>query len=307
MHLDQGDGELQISDARSELYSYASLLFNLLVTVRFDRQRLEAALQQPLLANSISNADQAQHVLNFDVHVFAAVPSTNLTVWELLKQGAPPGTVAIALEQQAGRGQWGRQWSSPPGGLYLSLAVMPDLPVEQGKQLTLCSAWGVAIALRDYGVPVRLKWLNDLVVDGRKLGGILTETRIHQERIHQAVIGVGINWSNPVPEVGINLHQILSQQPSPAITSLEQLAAIVLHGLRLGYEYWQQQGIEALVSSYQILLTNLGQTVTIDGGVGIIIGITATGDLRVRLPASAPGSGFTDIDVKPGTIQLGYR
>lgn len=217
----------------------------------------------------------------FQVHGFDVVSSTNTVAWDLLRQGAKAGTVVIARAQQSGRGQWGHQWSSLPGGLYLSIVLTPHLPIEHAGQLTLSSAWGIASALRHYGVPVQIKWLNDLVVNQRKLGGILTETRIHSGHIHQAVVGIGINWSNPVPEMGINLRSILISQspdleshdpeshdpqshPEHPITSLETLAAVVLQGVRRGYTYWRRYGSEALVSAYETLLVNMGNVITLD-------------------------------------------
>jgi BirA family biotin operon repressor/biotin-[acetyl-CoA-carboxylase] ligase len=256
-------------------------------------------------------AEQALFSANepsFTVHLFEIVDSTNRVLWSLLDQGATEGTVAIALQQQSGRGQWGRQWQSPPGGLYLSVALTPNLPVENSAQLTLSSAWGIAAALRCYGIPVGLKWLNDLVFEKRKLGGILTETRMQSGRVTQAVVGVGINWQNPVPPTGINLQEILERQPNPQITSLEMLAAIALQGIIAGYQ-WQQRGIEAILPRYQALLTSIGHLVTIhQSGAeqsARVTGISATGDLQVRLNGENPTLS-TEISLEPGTISLGY-
>lgn len=247
--------------------------------------------------------------LPFQIHCFDTVTSTNTIAWDRVQQGATPGTVIIALSQQAGRGQWGRQWRSAPGGLYLSLVLMPDLAVEQAGSLTLLSAWGIGVSLQHCGLPVKIKWLNDLVVQGRKLGGILTETRLSQARIRQAVIGVGINWSNPVPAGAVNVKTVLAEQeqflkqkpPAFAITSLETLAAVVLQGLRLGYGYWQQQGTPALVAAYEQHLVNLGEAVQTEAGKGKIIGVTISGQLRVCLDQDG-----REMQLPPGAIRLGY-
>ena len=289
----------------------------------FSQQQFEAALKvvQSDLADWIEFGETP---LLSSLYTFNTTASTNRTLWELLDQGAAPGTVAIAAQQVAGRGQWGREWQSPLGGLYLSIALAPDLPVENSAQLTLCSAWGIAIALRHYGIPVQLKWPNDLVLLGRKLGGILTETRIQQGQITKAVIGVGINWANPVPETGINLQDFLAGQgtstvmPStnPPIASLEMLAAIALTGLLGGYQYWQQEGMETLLPSYLELLTSVGCPVTVEGRSGVVVGVSTTGDLRVRFPTVSDSSSDSliaplaapaaEIYCKPGTIRLGY-
>lgn len=241
-----------------------------------------------------------------DIHWFEAISSTNQTLWELVDQAAGEGTVAIAQQQHAGRGQWGRQWQSAPGGLYLSLALTPDLAAENSGQLTLCSAWGIATALRRYEVPVELKWPNDLVIYGQKLGGVLTETRITQGRIRQAIVGVGINWANPVPEVGINLQTIMAGRSHPSITSLEEVAAIGLSGLTQGYQTWQQQGIDAILPGYHAFLTNVGHSVKVDDHLGEVAGVSLNGELRVRLSSTDGVAATTEICLKPGTVSLGY-
>lgn len=184
------------------------------------------------------------------LHVFERLGSTNTTLWDLMAQGASPGTAVIAAQQDAGRGQWGRTWCSALGGLYLSVAIAPHIPASQTQELTICSAWGVAHRLRAAQIPVVLKWPNDLFLEGYKLGGILTETAIQQGQIHQAVIGIGLNWQNRVPPEGINLQGVLNLRSEPTIHSLEMLAALTLQGLEAGYQRWQREGIEALLPDY---------------------------------------------------------
>ncbi|MCJ8278630.1 MAG: biotin--[acetyl-CoA-carboxylase] ligase, partial [Rivularia sp. ALOHA_DT_140] len=133
--------------------------------------------------------------LPFRLHIFESVASTNKTLWELAAKEPLSKCVVIAAEQTNGRGQWGRQWVSGKGGLYLSFGFTPKLDINSGYQLTLATAWGIAEHLRKYGVDVEIKWPNDLVLNGRKLGGILTETKVSASKITQAVIGVSINWN----------------------------------------------------------------------------------------------------------------
>ncbi|MGI0487321.1 biotin--[acetyl-CoA-carboxylase] ligase [Pantanalinema rosaneae CENA516] len=282
----------------------------------FNQERFQAAYQivqacagQPLVAQPT-------------LYVFSTLPSTNQMAWELLEQGAAIATTVIALEQTAGRGQWGRQWTSAPGGLYLSMILSPDVPAPQAAQLTLCTAWGIAATLRALpaklsgttdAIAIGLKWLNDLVLQGRKLGGILTETRLQQGRITKAVVGVGINWTNPVPETGINLQSVLANSPIPLIESLELLAALTAYGVLSGYERWQQQGIDAILPEYFELLAHRDRPIVMNGQSGKIVGVTATGELRVQLPATATANSTSphiasnlEVLLKPSTISLGY-
>ncbi|NEQ31146.1 MAG: biotin--[acetyl-CoA-carboxylase] ligase [Leptolyngbya sp. SIO4C5] len=240
------------------------------------------------------------------IHLFDCLDSTSSQLWRLLKQGAPAGTVVIAQRQSAGRGQRGRTWESPPGGLYLSLGLMPDLAASQAHCLTLYSAWGIATAFRNLGLPVQLKWPNDLIMQGRKLGGILTETRLESGQVTQAVIGVGLNVSNAVPQTGINLQSILVDFPASPLSQSETVAALVLRGILQGYQFYQQVGAVTFLKTYESLLINLGQTVSIDGHSGYVIGVSEHGLLRIRLQSTQP-SDEDEIDLPPGAIALGYN
>lgn len=236
---------------------------------------------------------------NLVLHTYKTLPSTNQTLWQLIEQGAKPGCVVIATQQTAGRGQWGHQWYSPIGGLYLSYAIAPDIPVADSFQLTMRSAWGIAMVMRDRGIPVQLKWLNDLLLDNRKLGGILTETKVKQGKISQAVVGVGINWINPVPATGINLTSYLAK-----ITSLEMLAAIAIQGIDRG----MNQPMETLLPAYEQLLTTIGRSVSIEGRKGIVVGVSSTGYLRVRLESQEnTTTDILEIPLKPGSISFGDK
>lgn len=193
--------------------------------------------------------------MSITIHRFPSLASTNQTLWELLDQGYPEGTVVISSEQTAGRGQWGRQWESSPGGLYLSLALKPNWASTSGGDLTIATAWGIATTLRQHHIPLQLKPPNDLFLEGRKLGGILTETRIQREKITSAVIGVGINWANSVPEVGINLQSYWQHQHiTPQISSLSRLEEITLEGIFFGYKQLLTAGLDSFLPNYQNLL-----------------------------------------------------
>lgn len=247
------------------------------------------------------------------LYTFERLASTNSTLWDLLDREAPLGTTVIAAQQHAGRGQWGRQWQSPLGGLYLSLVMVTAAHPPHGKPifanetglLTLSSAWGIATCLRAQGIPVDLKWPNDLMVTGRKLGGILTETRLYQGQVTAAIVGVGLNWKNAVPETGINLQTILAEQFLPDLSSLEALAALTLQGVELGYDHWQTVGAKILIADYLPLLQTLGEAVVVQGQDGTVVGVAANGELRVQLEPSVAGTTAAEILCSPGSICLG--
>ncbi len=290
----------------------------------FAREKFTAALKFQREKAGVENGFWEREIEE-NLHIFESLPSTNKTLWELIDKGAPTGTVVIANQQTAGKGQWGRNWISEAGGLYLSVAlakpcgcnIAPDLPISHTAQLTMSGALGIATALRDRQIPVCLKWPNDLILQNLKLGGILTEVRGSRGRITKGIIGVGLNWANSVPETGINLQTYFAKEPTAKeatgqLLSLEMLAAMVLQGTELGLWRLQEEGIDRLLPSYCQLLGSMGREISIDGRSGKIVGVTPTGELRVKVDSDSmaatsysPAS-TTEIFLKPGTITLGY-
>lgn len=257
----------------------------------------------------------------FTLHEFDELDSTSQTLWQLAEAGSGAGTAVIAAQQRAGRGQRGHTWQSERGGLYLSVLLEPEIAIADGTLLTFCTAWGLADVLQRLSIPVELKWPNDLVIGKQKLGGILTETRSTQNLITQAVVGVGLNWHNSVPDTAITLQDVLIHQPMPRINSLEHLTAIALRGIFYGYQCWQQRGTEWLMIAYQSRLRSMQQVVEINGHSGTVIGVLPTGELQIRLnpspdlPPNLSHDQFQTLDQpgestiilrEPGTIQLGY-
>jgi BirA family biotin operon repressor/biotin-[acetyl-CoA-carboxylase] ligase len=130
--------------------------------------------------------------------------STNTVAQDLAVEGAVEGTVVVADEQTAGRGRMGRRWVAPAGTcLLVSILFRPTFSVGQAQQLTMLCSMAAADAVEALGgLPVLLKWPNDLVVDRtrwRKLAGVLTETGMMGDRLEYVVVGIGINVNVPAP------------------------------------------------------------------------------------------------------------
>ncbi len=236
--------------------------------------------------------------------IFDCLTSTNTKLWELIDNGSKLPIGAIAQEQTAGKGQWGHNWVSTKGGLYLSVALNLDLEIANYPHLVMATAWGIATILRYHNLPVTIKWSNDLILNQRKLGGIKIETRNNKNKISKAVVGVGINWRNAVPAPGINLKSYYQSKSIKGISSLEELTAITAYGILLGSEYYSSVGIESILEQYLAILDSLGQQVNLNGSPGEVVGVTTAGKLRVKL--RSPGAS-TEIILSPGQISLGYR
>lgn len=235
---------------------------------------------------------------------YEQVDSTNSEAWRWIDLASDAnakqleGTAIAAKQQTKGRGQRGHTWQSDLGGLYLSVIVQPNISATHASQITLWSAWGIATALNTTGANVRIKWLNDLLVDGRKLGGILTETRIEAGLVTYAVIGIGINWLNTVPDGAIALSDLATN-----ITDLDRLTELVLGGVMQGRDRFAREGIEPILSDYVTLLSERSVTTQHLGREhkGYISDITTTGDLVVIWEGSSQPSIY-----RPGTFSLGY-
>lgn len=134
------------------------------------------------------------------VHRVERTASTQDLAHQAGEAGAPHGSVFVAAEQTGGRGSRGRSWHAPAGGLWLSALVRPAAAAVGLLSLRA----GIAVAEGLGQMPslprVLLKWPNDLIVDGRKVGGLLVETRWRGDVVEWAVIGVGINVHNDVPD-----------------------------------------------------------------------------------------------------------
>ncbi|MBQ9139041.1 MAG: biotin--[Ruminococcus sp.] len=132
-----------------------------------------------------------------EVLVFDELPSTNTYAKELAAKGAAHGTVVIADHQTGGKGRLGRRFESPSGaGIYMSIIIRPEFDISLAPFITSAAAVAAAEAAEKLcGGDIRIKWVNDLYLSGRKICGILTETALNAEmkRLDYAVIGIGIN------------------------------------------------------------------------------------------------------------------
>ena len=127
--------------------------------------------------------------------IYEETDSTNIRARKLAEEGAPDGTLVVTDFQNAGRGRRGRMWVSPSGtGIFMSLILRPDILPSSASMLTLVAALAVYDGIKETtGLETVIKWPNDIVAEGKKLCGILTEMSAELEGIHYVVTGIGIN------------------------------------------------------------------------------------------------------------------
>jgi BirA family biotin operon repressor/biotin-[acetyl-CoA-carboxylase] ligase len=213
--------------------------------------------------------------------------STNDEAMARGRAGAPTGLVVTADAQSRGRGRQGRAWQSPAGqNLYLSLLLRPDRPPAAIPPITLAAAVGVADALNQLGVATSIKWPNDVLVHGRKIAGILTETSTRGDRLEHVVIGIGINVNQtdfPPDLAGIatSLCRELGRE-----VDREAVLAGVLDGVGRATDAFLAGGVAAIASAWRARSSTLGTRISVvqDGRSvsGVAIDLDEQGALRVR-------------------------
>lgn len=219
------------------------------------------------------------------------IDSTNRLLKELALKGSPEGTLVLAEEQTAGRGRRGRTWVSPAGSnLLFSILLRPSL--EPGKVFTLTMILALETAdtlRRAAGLPVLIKWPNDLYLGGKKLAGILTEFSARDTTVDHVILGMGINlnWHPPVDE-GIRYSATSLQAETGTRFSRNDLLLEILRGLEVSYGEVLRGEIDGYYRRWNDLSLILGRQVTIESESEILEGkavrIDETGALILEEP-----------------------
>lgn len=192
--------------------------------------------------------------------------STNDEAARLAGEGAPEGTVVWAREQSGGRGRRGRVWASPPGNLYSSTVLRPDCPAMRAAELGFVAALAVADIV-PAGRTVRVKWPNDVLVDGGKVAGILPESSIGADgKAEHVVLGIGVNvgFAPNLPEM---------RYPGAALggtveAALEKLTAALARRLA----QWRREGFAAVRAEWLAIAGPLGLEVDVKLGDELVRG-----------------------------------
>ncbi|RGR61866.1 biotin--[acetyl-CoA-carboxylase] ligase [Agathobacter rectalis] len=226
----------------------------------------------------------AKEVLYFDT-----IDSTNTKAQELAEKGYPSGTLVVADKQESGKGRRGRSWVSPSGtGIFMTLMIKPDINPNNASMLTLVAALAVAKAITSVtGEEAMIKWPNDIVVNGKKVCGILTEMNAQFDYINHIVVGIGINVHNEsFPE---EISQMASSLMIEAGGKRFHRAQIIAETMSYFEQYYdtflKTQDLSALVREYDELLVNRNKSVRVldpkEPFDGKAMGITPKGELIV--------------------------
>jgi len=202
------------------------------------------------------------------IHYLRTVDSTSNKLKALAREGAAVGTVVLADEQTGGRGRSGRTWFSPAGlGVWMSVLLESGTPAERLAPLSIAAAVSVADALRELtGLDVQVKWPNDLLFGGRKLGGLLVESmQTAGEKVSSAVLGIGLNVSlteDDLPAELAGTATSLQLELGRPVERLDVLRA-TLRALERCFEQYEREGIGGFRERWRKLSSTLGREVTV--------------------------------------------
>lgn len=207
------------------------------------------------------------------------VTSTQAAAFALAGEGAPDRTVVVADHQTAGRGRFGRRWHDEPGAsLLLSILLRPRLAPPRLSLLSYAAAVAVAEALEAAaGLAARVKWPNDVLVDGRKIAGILLESRIGP--VPAVVVGIGINVGQRAfpPDLAPRVTSVALA--GGRSTDREALLAALLEAFDTWRGRLEGEGFAAVRARWLALSDTLGRRVRVDGRAGVAVDLDAEGAL----------------------------
>ena len=231
------------------------------------------------------------HDLGAVLHWFAEVGSTNDVAKQLAEEGALHGEVVIAEAQTAGRGRRGRAWVSPAGrNVYLSVVLRPDLPPTRASELTLLAAVAVCEAVRQAGVPAAIKWPNDLLANGKKVAGVLTEMASEMDQVQWVVLGIGVNVNAEASDFPAELRGLVTsvaiERGDPVPRAL--FAAALITSLEEWLDRHAAEGFAPVRQAWRVMSDTLGREVRVRVGdrelEGVAEDVDDAGALLVRTP-----------------------
>jgi BirA family biotin operon repressor/biotin-[acetyl-CoA-carboxylase] ligase len=208
------------------------------------------------------------------IHYFYTIESTNSKAYELANQGADEGEVVIAESQTKGKGRLGRNWFSPPYlNLYLSVILRPRISPHQAPLITLMAAVAAAEAIeKSFSLRPSIKWPNDILLNGRKVAGLLNEIKSETDRIHFVILGIGVNLNvdgKIFPKEIRSIATSMKKEMGQAISRKNFLASL-LQEMEKWYAVFLKEGGCGILRSWrkwaqmkgrEVRMTSFGETI----------------------------------------------
>lgn len=223
------------------------------------------------------------------IEVFKETDSTNLQAKTLASRGAPEGTLVVADTQTQGRGRRGRVWFSPPcQSLYASIILRPPLAPAQAPRITLMTAVALVRTLRNSGLDARIKWPNDILVEGKKIAGILTEVSMEMDLVDWVIVGLGLNVNTTARQMPPDIREIATSARIVAGHAFPrvELLCTLLQNFEAVYEQLKTEGYGPIMAQWRSMSDIIGARVYVDvmqtRHVGTVAAVDDDGVLILR-------------------------
>jgi BirA family biotin operon repressor/biotin-[acetyl-CoA-carboxylase] ligase len=198
--------------------------------------------------------------MEFKVHTYSQLPSTQDYIKDLAAEDFAEGEVIQCLIQTKGRGRHGNEWTSPMGNLYMSVLLRPDCKADEAGQISFVAAVALSAAIAEYldeKHTKTLKWPNDILIDGKKCAGILLESDLKGDKVESLALGMGVNiMAAPEGAVGLNAVTWDIQVP------IHPFRDKVLEHLDKYYTQWKKEGFAPIRELWLKEAHGLGQSIT---------------------------------------------
>ena len=233
-------------------------------------------------------------VIGKDIYYFKSLPSTNLFAKKLVKDGVEEGAIVVSDIQLSGRGRKSRNWFSPEGGLWFSVVLYPHIPPERGMLLTMASSVAIVQGIKEAtGLHPVIKWPNDLLINGKKVCGILTELDAEMDCINYTVVGIGINVNNQLSEDLQGKATSLIQETGSRVSRVKLLRSI-LKCFDENYSRLISGDYDFIRDSWFSHANIIGRNIRVHGEKTILKGVVSSVD----------ESGCLILDTKDGSVRV---
>lgn len=206
---------------------------------------------------------------------YPEIDSTNNLARALASGGYPEGTVVVAEMQTAGRGRSGRSWYSPAQqGIYLSIILRPAMPLREISRISLLAAVAVAETLEEMGLQPRIKWPNDILINNRKITGILAEAIIRMDNVEYLILGIGLNINNRIEDFpeGFVTPPTSALAESDCNYSRSKILQVLLWRLEYHYKQMLEGRFAQTLEKAKSMSIVIGQEVSLDTINGVVAG-----------------------------------
>jgi BirA family biotin operon repressor/biotin-[acetyl-CoA-carboxylase] ligase len=240
-----------------------------------------------VLAPAEIKAGLKTSMMGKNIHYFKETESTN-TLARDMAGSVDEGTVVIAESQTGGRGRMGRKWISPEGGIWLSVILKPKMQPLHAPRITLLAGVAAAKTIRSYGLSAKIKWPNDVLINGKKVCGILTEIGAEMDSIQYVVVGVGIDANvdtETFPEEFRDSSTSLKNELGYDINRVEFVQKLLIE-LEALYLKFQKESFTSIMEEWRMMSATIGQWVKITTQSRIIygeaVGVDSDGTLIIE-------------------------